>query len=105
MSATSPTGQHSQVVFRLDVAQPFESLLQSRSAERMDGGTVGLVKRSLEDDVDMVDLIQADKLLRHFLHQRERLHDTRSGNKHWIHTIPIYYILLLLLLSDNPDWI
>ena len=58
-------GGDTQSILVLHVAQHLQSLVDARATERMDGGTVGFVERSLEDDVNAQTAIDFHQLLCH----------------------------------------
>lgn len=58
-------GEDAQSVAQLDIREHLQSFLQSRSAEGLEAGTVSLVERGLEDDVNAILLVDAHQLLGH----------------------------------------
>ena len=92
--ALMDVGKQRQAIACLDVGQHLQAFFKTRTTERMDAGTVGLVKRRLEINGNAKLLLYVYKLLRHSIHHIHGLNHTGAGYKDWLHNSEyVFYIL------------
>ena len=80
-------GKDAESILFLDVGEHQHAFLQSWPTIGVDGGTIGLVERRLEDDVEVILFVESHQFLSHLFEAVHRLNDTGTCYDGWLHRV------------------